>query len=702
MLRKLAHGGMAEVFLARLAEAPESSQPLVVKCILPELATEPQFLAMFVNEAQLAAQMRHPGVVQVVDFGEASGRLFMAMEYVEGLDCWRFSHRLTPWGDDHAAVAVYIVMQVLAALEHVHALTDVNGVPLGVVHRDLSPSNIYLSVNGEVKIGDFGIARIDSNRYRKVTMIPKGKYGYVAPEQVVGLSIDGRADIFSMGVVLAELLIGKRMFTGSSQLSVLMDIRDGRLPTLERNQHLVESEMLSILHRALARVPGDRFDSAAAFRESLGSYTQRTLRIVSRTDLASLVRRALTLADPTLSIPLGNNLAPTPVSQEATGPGSAGLTLRHKAKLTPVTVVEVSKPPANEYQETLAGPDETDPLASEEGTPITALDDVDSANWIYTVEMPDGSRIGPASYASVIENVITGMIQPDTLVSGPQGPFRPASAFPELVRHMPTRTPTTTIGELKQPSRAGDFAYEPPAAVMLNLSESRFTGALMAKRGPRRKEVYWFGGHPVYVSSNDPSELLGEYLLARGAIDRAELDTALALMPKFNGHLGDTLIALGLIPAVELLRHIGEQIVERFAECIRWCQGSFEVYEGIACRPDVIQVELDPYDNIASALLEPSRKDGRAVPGLASSPALVRLTTNGAARIEALGLPRELAIILRGLREPKRLSDIIAAQSDLFGEDALEQALFVAFEAGIWQLEDVPIPWREPISQPRE
>ena len=129
LTRKIGHGGMAEVFLGRARDAAPDSAPLVIKCILQELASDPQFLAMFVNEAQLAAQMRHPNIVQVFDFGEVDGRLFMVMEYINGLDCWRFARRLHPWGEDHAATALRIISGVLEALAYAHEMTDVNGRP---------------------------------------------------------------------------------------------------------------------------------------------------------------------------------------------------------------------------------------------------------------------------------------------------------------------------------------------------------------------------------------------------------------------------------------------------------------------------------------------------------------------------------------------------------------------------------------------
>ena len=298
LTRKLAHGGMAEVFLGRAANADPDAPAVVIKRILPELMHDERFVAMFVNEAQLAAQMSHENLVKVLDFGEVGGRLYMAMEFVDGLDCWRFSRRMHPWGDNHVGLAVHVMRRALAGLDYAHRLEDVNGRPMRVVHRDFSPSNIYLSVEGEVKLGDFGIARIDSPHYSPIEIIPRGKFGYMAPEQVEGREVDARSDVFSAGVVLAEIVIGRRLFQGNSQLSVMLDIRDGRLDILEQNAARIPKLLLEILYRALARDPRDRFGSAGELERILAAFQSETGNIATAAELGEEVRRAALLKDP--------------------------------------------------------------------------------------------------------------------------------------------------------------------------------------------------------------------------------------------------------------------------------------------------------------------------------------------------------------------------------------------------------------------
>ncbi|MCP4600860.1 MAG: serine/threonine protein kinase [Proteobacteria bacterium] len=686
--RKIGHGGMAEVFLGRQLEADSDTPPQVIKCILPELSGNPQFLAMFINEAQLAAQMEHPNIVQVLDFGEFNGRLYMAMEYVEGLDCWRFTRRLHPWGDDHAALAVWIICRVLDALEYAHEMTDVNGRPLNVVHRDLSPSNIYLSLSGEVKLGDFGIAKIDSDRYRQIKMIPKGKFGYVAPEQVEGLSIDKRADIFAVGVVLAELLIGKKMFSGQSQLSIMLEIKEGQLETLEQNVDRIEPRLLEIMHGALTRRPEDRYGSAAEFREALSTYIEGQGRTSSTDELAIQVRRAVELRDKMSSMPAGYQRG-TPITPEVTPLDAAATTMsvfntpgpwpNQEQDLTPV---------AAEY---LIEADENTPFA---GTPITWKHTPFEDEWQYTARLPDDSTIGPTSFAHIIELICSDEISQDTMISVDGHNYVPAYSRPELMRHLPVYTPTRDVDELNTPDRRGVLQLEAPGEVILSLAIHGETGMLVCKQGRKRKEVYFQEGHPVYVSSNDPGELLGEYLVSEGAIERSELELALALLPKFNGHMGDTLIALGMLSAVKLFNYIGDQIRNRFKELVAWQHGHYDFYRGVSCRPDIFEVTVEPFALVSEYLL----KNSKRIPVESTFTAMADSTIVPSSLIKGLlprlPLPQKIGDILRDLLEPSTLTDLITSQKDPNSKQILVQSLYLAVETGLWIVEGSSPPWR--------
>src|SRR5258708_6414755 len=210
-------GGMAEIYLARQRTQLGAARRCVVKQILPELASHPTFSDMLVHEAKLAARLSHANVVQVFDLGREDGRLYIAMEYIEGFDLNDLLHRCSrakvklPF-----ELAVHVVREALKGLDYAHRRTDDDSRPLGIVHRDVSPSNLLVSFEGEVKVCDFGIARANDviaigSAAHELDEALKGKAGYMSPEHARGQEIDARADVFAAGIVLWELAAGRRM-----------------------------------------------------------------------------------------------------------------------------------------------------------------------------------------------------------------------------------------------------------------------------------------------------------------------------------------------------------------------------------------------------------------------------------------------------------------------------------------------------------
>jgi serine/threonine-protein kinase len=668
LVRKLAHGGMAEVFLGVVQGEDPGRRPLVIKRILSELSGDSRFLAMFVNEAQLAAQMVHRNIVRVTDFGEHEGRLFMVMEFVDGLDCWRFSRRLYPWGDHHELMAVHIVREVLAGLGYVHGLTDVNGEPLHVVHRDLSPSNIYLSVDGEVKLGDFGIARIKSSRYRPIKVIPKGKFGYMAPEQVEGGEVDPRSDVYSAGVVLAELLIGQKLFQGTSQLSVMLDIRDGRLDTLEQNAHRIPNDLLRLVYRALAMRPRDRYPTADDFAAALVAYAESAPVRIGAAELGEQVRSAMELRDPRSSSQPGDSRTPI------TGP---------------ITAVESESRIELELTGRFLGLDGT-PDALD--TPITRENAPLKGEGRFVARLEDGVSVGPTSYAHIIELIYTDRIGPETAISVDGGPFSKASDFAELARHLPVYTPTDDVDDVDTPDRRGLLELESATEVLLSLAVRGESGLFICEADKRRKEIYLRGGWPIYVGSNDPDELLGECLVRNGAIERMELEMALALLPKFNGHLGDTLIALGMLSAVELFNQIASQIRTRLGSLLDWHQGTYEFYRGVGCRQGVLEVPLDPYAFVRDKLIKDCSGLGTGEILEAMEASVVSSSAVLPDLLPMLKLPPGLERLIRGLDEWQDVGTIARAPGVASAD--LAQALYIALETGLWTFDGPAPPWR--------
>src|SRR3954467_3538106 len=235
LLERLAIGGMAEGFRAKITSSHGFEKILVIKRILPHLAADPSFVTMFIDEAKLMAQLTHPKVVQLLDFGDVAGQYFIALEYIDGNDALAL---LRSAAQKKVRVpvhlVVYVIAEILDALDYAHTVADMSGRPLRIVHRDISPSNIFIARHGEVKLGDFGIAHASDREADTQSGTLKGKYGYMSPEQVVGGALDGRSDLFAVGIVLAESFMGRRLFTAPNDLDVLLMVRDGRLERLDK------------------------------------------------------------------------------------------------------------------------------------------------------------------------------------------------------------------------------------------------------------------------------------------------------------------------------------------------------------------------------------------------------------------------------------------------------------------------------------
>jgi serine/threonine-protein kinase len=275
---KIGSGGMAEVFRAT-GEGPEGfERTFVVKRIHPHLSHEPEFVRMFVDEAKISARVLHPNVVQVFEFAFHEGSHYIVMEPVDGVDMARLLRRLEQRGE--VAPPTFVAelgRQVCRGLDFAHTLTDADGTPLGIVHRDVTPPNIMAGWNGTVKILDFGLARavreLRSNLTEAGTL--KGKMSYVAPEQLEGRPADARTDVFSLGVVLHELLSGQRLFVGENDLETLRMVREMPVPRPSLRNSDVKPALEAAVMRALARDPDQRFRSAAEMADALDAVVLR-------------------------------------------------------------------------------------------------------------------------------------------------------------------------------------------------------------------------------------------------------------------------------------------------------------------------------------------------------------------------------------------------------------------------------------------
>ncbi|HEY5933736.1 MAG TPA: serine/threonine-protein kinase, partial [Kofleriaceae bacterium] len=278
VLRKIATGGMAEIYLARSRGTAGFEKLVVLKRILPHVAEDPMFVSMFLDEARLAASLSHPNIADVYDVGEADGSYFFTMEYVHGEDARTIRMAMRKRGERLPLnVALAIVHGIASALDYTHEKTGPDG-PLGLVHRDVSSSNIIVSYDGAVKLVDFGIARATARVTKTLTGALKGKIPYMSPEQCRGQALDHRSDLFSLGVVMFELTLGRRPFRGDSDFAIMEQIVHGEPQRPRELDPDYPLELELVVMRLLDRDPAARYQSAEALREDLEAFiTERGL-----------------------------------------------------------------------------------------------------------------------------------------------------------------------------------------------------------------------------------------------------------------------------------------------------------------------------------------------------------------------------------------------------------------------------------------
>jgi serine/threonine-protein kinase len=294
LLEKLASGGMAEVFLAKSLGASGVNKFLAIKRILPQYSDNKDFIDMFKEEAKIAVNLNHGSVVSIYDFGIERGQFYLVMEYVEGRNLRQVLNELKKRSQQFSIEQVaYMMKEVAAGLDHAHRLIDgTTGRPLNLVHRDMSPQNVMVSFEGEVKVIDFGIAKAESQLEATKTGTLKGKFGYMSPEQADGQSIDSRTDLFSLGIVLWELLAHDRLFTSNSEAAILRKIRECQIPSIRKVNPSVPVELENIVNKALAKDRALRYQTAAAFHKDLNRFLNTEYPDFSAHDFAIFIKNA--------------------------------------------------------------------------------------------------------------------------------------------------------------------------------------------------------------------------------------------------------------------------------------------------------------------------------------------------------------------------------------------------------------------------
>lgn len=289
LLRKIAQGGMAEVYLAEFCGEGDFRKQLAVKCILPQWSDQPAFAQMLQDEAKVLVHLQHQNIVQIFELGKSEGCLYIAMEYVDGMDLRQLMQQAQQSQTPIPPIYVYwLIMEVLRALAFAHSRIRPDGTPLCIVHRDISPQNILLAWHGEVKVADFGIAKGNHRLEETAVGQLKGKYAYMSPEQACGDIVDLRSDLFSLGIIFFELLSNQRLFVGDNDLQVLEQVRAVTLP--QGWEQGIAPEIRAILRKCLKLSPNDRFQSAEDMLAMLTQYVMRHQCQVSGLEFSPYMR----------------------------------------------------------------------------------------------------------------------------------------------------------------------------------------------------------------------------------------------------------------------------------------------------------------------------------------------------------------------------------------------------------------------------
>ncbi|MCC7344799.1 MAG: serine/threonine protein kinase [Deltaproteobacteria bacterium] len=282
LVDKIASGGMAEIFRAKLVGVEGFEKNVVIKRIHPFWSERRDFITMLVDEAKLLVHLNHPNIVQVYELGREGETYFIAMEFVEGVDLRQLQNRLKALGRRMPPeIAAAVVLESLQGLHYAHERSLKERGRLGIVHRDVSPQNILLSFEGEVKVTDFGIAKAMTQTHETQTGVLKGKYAYMSPEQAVGAPLDARSDLFACGIVLYELLFERRLFAGKNDLETLENVRRAQVPWPEDDEGVFPG-LREVLDKALQARPQDRFATAEDFAEALEACLPKDKRIGRR------------------------------------------------------------------------------------------------------------------------------------------------------------------------------------------------------------------------------------------------------------------------------------------------------------------------------------------------------------------------------------------------------------------------------------
>lgn len=590
LLERIGRGGMADVFRAKLFGAAGFEKECAIKVILPTLIEDPQFVGMFIDEAKVAVWLNHANIVQIYDLGQADGQYYITMEYVAGKDLLdllaaraRARQRIPP------EVAIHIAVEMLRGLEFAHHAVSPIGEPLGIVHRDVSPSNVLLSYQGHVKMADFGIAKSQVQSSRTEAGTHKGKMGYMSPEQVIGAGVDPRSDVFSAGVILFEMLTMSRLFKAANDLDVMIKIRDVDIAQEMTRTRDLPHELRAILQRALTKRVDDRYPSAEAFAEALLEFGYRHEYKANAAQLSSLLREAFAekialemqrrRLDPVAGEEMTQPLEPRPEGfryRGADGAVAGPMSDEELRRLLGATqgaegeAVSVAGGPWVAPSE-LPGFTSVTRALEQPGHEATTDVRARDASMALNLEGPINKDWEDLALAGINPNRARRMR--DDELDGDEGrplpePVRLTAPNAAAVGAGPDETTSADgdEGDLQNADIWGDFSSISIARLLQHAVECRANGILVIRRHGESVDLVLNEGRLMAVDRDHPDEVFGGYLIHRGVLTPEQLDYALVRATRYAGRLGATLVSEGILTPHELYSLLGDCLRDQLLE----------------------------------------------------------------------------------------------------------------------------------------
>lgn len=720
LIGKIGSGGMAEVYRARLKGIEGFQKECVVKKILPGYARNMSFIRMLVDEAKLTSVLQHPNIVQIFELGSQENVFYMAMEFVEGKDLLKILAKSAEKKQrPPVEIVCHIISEICKGLHAAHNATDINGHPLNIIHRDVSPSNIILGRGGHVKIMDFGVAKARTQEGSGSRHVLRGKLGYMSPEQVRAEEIDHRSDLFSLGVVLSESLTLKRLFLGRTDLETLINIRDANIEKKLARYNFIPEGLADILRKALAKDREERYSDASEFQEAIDDFLYKNGYRIKNQDLDGflvdlfgddLYARsdedeqgppvAATAAggvDRDDEIPAafgsathqgvktfgatpgardgddyldevgGDTTSPAVIEEETTTTRAAeAVTAAAPTPVEPSAAPPAaSTPPAEAVPAppaaaTSAPPPSTDADAfeHESSSPIVGKELTDYQQLMghdFRFRNTAGYVFGPVDYENMINMVQNGAVSEEEEVSIDGGDWKKVREITSVRRISPAES---LRSKGIRPIYSGTLSRLIIPKIFHQITSRRLSGKLRFHRGTAQKEFFFRKGKVVHIASNLKHEIVGSFLLRCGAVTQDQMRQAIERAQEFGGRIGDTLVSLGIMSPYQLFELLDLQYREKFLQLFEWETGSYEFFEGIPS-----PVEMAPADStVYHFLMDGFRKhasETELVEFLAAfKDAVVHMVPNRYLRVEDLPLNTRESRILSRLQKHPRVSDI--------------------------------------------